>query len=233
MEGIENLITCNCEGCELKSLFFENVSTSEIESICTRKIQYEHQKGDILIQEGDDISDFIYLKKGLVKLYRSGNNGREQIICFALPLDFVSLLSIFSEKKYNYSVAALEDSVTCNINLDEVISIAKHNGRFAMSLIEKVNKATDKIILDFLEVKQKRLYGRIAYILLYFSKSIYNCNSFDLPVSRKEIAEYIGMTVENVIRTLSELRKDGIIKISGPNIEITDEERLTRIAELS
>jgi len=233
MASINNMITCNCEGCELKSLFFENVSTSEIESICTRKIEYEYQKGDIIIQEGDEIRDFIYLKKGLVKLYRSGNNGREQIICFALPLDFVSLLSIFSEKKYNYSVAALEDSVTCNINMGEVINIATHNGNFTLSLIEKVNKATDKIILDFLEVKQKRLYGRIAYILLYFARSIYKSSSFDLPVSRKEIAEYIGMTVENVIRTLSELRKDGIIKISGPNIDIVDEERLTRISELS
>ena len=230
---MDNLITCNCEGCELKSLFFENVSTLEIETICTRKTEKEYSKGDIIIQEGEEILDFIYLKTGLVKLYRSGNNSKEQIICFALPLDFVSLLSIFSEKKYNYSVAALEDSVTCNIGLDEVKRIAAQNGTFALSLIEKVNKATDKIILDFLEVKQKRLYGRIAYILLYFSRNIYKSNSFDLPVSRKEIAEYIGMTVENVIRSLSDLRKDGIIKIFGPNIEIIDEERLTRIAELS
>jgi CRP/FNR family transcriptional regulator len=229
----DNMITCNCEGCELKSLFFENVSTAEIESICTRKIEHEYQKGDIIIQEGDEIKSFIYLKKGLVKLYRSGPNNSEQIICFGLPLDFVSLLSIFSEKTYNYSVAALEDSVTCNINLEEVIDIAEQNGKFTLSIIEKVNKATDKIILQFLEVRQKRLYGRIAYMLLYFAKKVYQSKSFDLPVSRKEIAEYIGMTVENVIRTLSELRKDGIIKIFGPRIEILDEERLMRIAEFS
>ncbi len=233
MAAADNMLTCNCEGCELKSLFFENVTTSEFEAICSRRTEHEYGKGDIIIQEGEQIQDFIYLKSGLVKLYRSGNNGREQIICFALPMDFVSLLSIFSEEKYNYSVAALEDSVTCNIKLDEIKSIASGNGKFALNLIEKVNRASDKIILDFLEVKQKRLFGRIAYILLYFSKNIYKSNSFDLPVSRKEIAEYIGMTVENVIRSLSELRKDGIIKIFGPNIEIVDEERLARIAELS
>lgn len=233
MAAEDNMLTCNCEGCELKSLFFDNVSTSEIESICSRKTEQEYGKGNIIIQEGDLIHDFIYLKSGLVKLYRSSNNGKEQIICFALPMDFVSLLSIFSEEKYNYSVAALEDSVTCNIKLDEIKSIASRNGKFALNLIEKVNRATDKIILDFLEVKQKRLFGRIAYILLYFSKKVYYSNSFDLPVSRKEIAEYIGMTVENVIRSLSDLRKDGIIKIFGPNIEIVDEERLNRIAELS
>ena len=227
------MITCNCEGCELKSLFFENVSTLEIESICTRKTEIPFKKGEVIIREGEPIEKFIYLKQGLVKLYRHAEQDREQIICFALPLDFVSLLSVFSEKNYNYSVAALEDSITCNIELDEVIHIANANGKFALSLVEKVNRATDKIILDYLNLKQKRLYGRIAWILLFFSRDIYHSNSFNLPVSRKEIAEYIGMTVENVIRTLSDFRKDGIIKIFGPLIEIVDEERLSRIAELS
>ena len=96
-----------------------------------------------------------------------------------------------------------------------------------------MNKATDNIILTFLDVKQLRSYGRIAYILLYFSEKIYKNNVFELPVSRKEIAEFIGMTTENVIRALSELRKDGIIKIYGKTIEIADTERLKKINEYS
>ena len=225
--------TCKCEGCELKSLFFEFVSNSEIESICTRKTERNYKKGDIIIHEGDEIKDFMYLKNGLVKLFRKGNNEKEQIICFALPFDFVSLLSIFSEKKYNYSVAALEDSTTCIIDLEEVKAIAAHNGKFVLNLMEKTSRVSDMIILDFLDVKEKRLFGRIAYILLFFADKVYHNNTFELPVSRKEMAEYIGMTVENVIRTLSDLRKDGIIKISGATIEIADKERLQRINELS
>lgn len=224
---------CNCEGCELKDIFFQNVSNMDIEMMCSRKIERFYKKGETIIQEGDDIKEFTYLKSGLVKLYRKSSNDREQIICFALPLDFVSLLSIFSEEKYNYSVTALLDSVTCSMNLNEIKTLALQNGRFATGMMQKVNRATDRIILDFLEVKQRRLFGRIAYILLYFSKSIFKNTTFELPVSRKEIAEYIGMTVENVIRTLSDLRKDGIIKIYGPVIEITDMERLERISELS
>lgn len=227
------MITCNCEGCELKSLFFEYVSNSDIEALCTRKKEYSYQKGDIIIHEGDEIKDFIYLKKGLVKLYRKGSNDREQIICFALPFDFVSLLSIFSERTYKYSVAALEDSTTCNIDLGEVKTIAVHNGKFVLNLMEKTSRVADMIILDFLDVKEKRLFGRIAYILLFFADKVYHMNTFNLPVSRKEIAEYIGMTVENVIRTLSDLRKDGIIKIYGSTIEILDKERLERINNLS
>jgi len=227
------LSSCNCEGCELKSLFFENASTLEIEAICTQKVEKQFKKGDLIIREGDEIKEFIYLKEGLVKLFRSGNDGKEQIICFAGPLDFVSLLSIFSETRYNYSVTAIEDSVSCNLLLDEIKQMAKRNGKFALSLIEKINRASDKIILTFLDVKQRRLYGRVAYILLYFSDAICKSDTFELPVSRKEIAEFIGMTTENVIRTLSELRKDKIINISGKTIEINDKEKLKRISEFS
>ena len=69
-------------------------------------------------------------------------------------------------------------------------------------------------------------------MLLYFSGYIYQSNEFELPVSRREIADYIGMTTENVIRTLSEFRKDKIIKIFGKDIQIIDLRRLETISEL-
>ena len=227
------LSQCNCEGCELKTLFFENVSNFEIESICSRKVENHYKKGEIILTEGSPIEDFIYIKSGLVKLIRGYEKDKEQIICFAGSLDFVCLMSIFSETKYNYSVVAIEDSVTCGMKLAEVKAIAKINGQFALSLAEKINKASDRIIMTMLEVKQRRLFGRIAYMLLYFSQTIYKSAIFELPISRKEIGEFIGMTTENVIRTLSDFRKDNIIKINGKIIEIIDFERLERIDEFS
>jgi CRP-like cAMP-binding protein len=227
------LSQCNCEGCELKTLFFENVNNLEIESMCSQKSERNYTKGDFIYKEGDAIEDFTYLKKGLVKMFRSNGADKEQIICFAGPLDFVCLMSIFSEERYKYSVVALEDSTTCSMNLNEVKNIAVHNGKFALSLTEKINKVSDNIIITMLEVKQKRLFGRIAYILLYFANIIYKSTVFELPISRKEIGEFIGMTTENVIRTLSDLRKDKIIRINGKLIEIVDTERLKKICELS
>jgi CRP/FNR family transcriptional regulator len=74
------------------------------------------------------------------------------------------------------------------------------------------------------------LRGRIASILLDFADNIYKNDSFDLPLSRKEMAELIGMTVENVIRILSEFKKDGIINIDGKSIDIVDRQKLQLIA---
>jgi CRP/FNR family transcriptional regulator len=146
-------------------------------------------------------------------------------------MDYVSLLSVFSNQKYNYSVTALEDSVTCNLNLKDIKSIINENGTLALNLLSKMSRVTDKLILDSLDIRVKHLRGRVAYLLIYFSEDVYSSLEFDLPLTRKEMAEYVGMTTENVIRTLSEFRRDGILKIYGKTIHIANMESLQSIAE--
>ena len=218
--------TCNCEECQLKSLFFNHVSKDHLSAICSQKMETQFKGGDSIINEGDPIKQFIYLKSGLVKLTRKTNENKEQIISFGKPFDFVSILSVFSSNTYNYSVTAVENSITCIIDLSTIKTMAQDNGKFALDLMKHISQATDRIILDNMEIKKKHLRGRIAHILLYFSKNIYDSTNFELPVSRREIAEYIGMTTENVIRSLSEFRKDQILKIFGKQIEIIDMKRL-------
>lgn len=222
---------CNCENCQLKSLFFENVAEKELGLLCSSRQERQYSKGDLMIEQGTEIRDFTYLKSGLVKLYKDLGNGHHQIIKFARPFDFVNLLSIFSEKTYRYSVAALEDSSVCYVSIDLVKELIHRNGNFAFDLLQKMSRITDDLINTTLEIGRKNLRGRIAYVLLYFANSVYNKPEFDLPVSRKEIAELIEMTTENVIRILSEFRKDGIIKIYGKRIEIENIKMLEQIAQ--
>jgi len=223
--------SCTCELCELKGLFFEKLEGESLDIVCSGKVEKEYSQGESIIKEGTLIKDFTYLKSGLVKLFRSNNSGKEQIITIAKPFDYVSLLSVFSNDKYNYSVAALEDSVTCNIKMDDIKSILNENGNLALNLLSRMSKVADKIILDTLEIRTKQLKGRVAYLLMYFSQNVYFSPEFDLPLSRKEMAEYVGMTTENVIRSLSEFRRDGILKIYGKTIQIVNMDMLKSIAE--
>ena len=222
---------CDCVNCQLKTLFFTHVTVDELTDICEIKEEKTYFKGDIITREGDRINEFLYLKEGLVKLSKSTIDGKDQIISFSKPFDFVSLLSVFSSNTYKYSVTAVEDSVVCALDLPVVKMHASQNAMFTMDLITRVSEATDKIVLDNLEIKRKHLRGRVAHVLLYFSNYVYETDEFELPISRREIAEYIGMTTENVIRTLSEFRKDKIIKIFGKDIQIADKKRLENISE--
>jgi CRP/FNR family transcriptional regulator len=230
MKEINMPIKCDCTQCELRNAFFKSFDENDLETFCDQKVEKKYLKGENIIHEGDEINDFIYLKSGLVKLYRTDAHEKDQIITIAKPFDFVSLLSVFSDTHYNYSVTAIEDAVICCLNLSDVKESAKTNGLLTLNLMERMSAASDKIIIESLEIRNRHLKGKVAYILLKFSDEIYNDLVFEMPVSRREIAEYIGMTTENVIRTFSEFRKDKLIKINGKEIEIVSPETLKKIS---
>ena len=224
------LLKCNCSDCVLKSLLFKHLTSNEMTDICYHKTEKQYKKGEVIIEEGTLIENFVYLKEGLIKLFKRIDNNKSQIISIAKPFDFVSLLSVFSANTYNYCVSALEDSTVCIVDLNMIKDLIKHNGDFALDIFEKMNQTSDTIIKSYLDRNRKNLRGRIAYILLYFSNDIYKNGTFEMPVSRKEIAELIEMTTENVIRVMSEFRKDKIIQINGKEITILNKDMLNKIS---
>ncbi|MFA5817746.1 MAG: Crp/Fnr family transcriptional regulator [Bacteroidales bacterium] len=222
---------CVCANCDFRNVVFSYLDDPSIEELCNNKEEQSFRKGEIINHEGEKITNFKYLKSGLVKLYRRTSNGEEQVITITRPFEFVSNMSIFSEERYQYSVSALEDSVVCMVKLDFIKELFLKNGGFAMGLLTKISMINDKIISQTLDIRQKNLVGRVAFVLLYFTKEIYNSRVFDLPVSRKEIADYIGMSTANVIRTLSDFKKEGIIRVFGKTIEVVDINKLEIISK--
>ena len=222
---------CSCLICDFRDVVFSYLDEDSIDELCNNREEQVFRKGEIINHEGEKITNFKYLKSGLVKLYRRTSTGDEQVITITRPFEFVSNMSIFSEDKYQYSVSALEDSVVCMVKLDFIKKLFLKNGGFAMGLLTKISMINDKIISQTLDIRQKNLVGRVAYVLLYFTKQIYSSRVFDLPVSRKEIADYIGMSTANVIRTLSDFKKEGIIRVFGKTIEVVDVEKLEIISK--
>ncbi|TAL59228.1 MAG: Crp/Fnr family transcriptional regulator [Bacteroidetes bacterium] len=223
--------TCICAHCDFRDVVFSYLDDHSVEELCDNKEEQVFRRGEIINHEGEKITNFKYLKSGLVKLYRRTSTGEEQVITITRPFEFVSNMSIFSEERYQYSVSALEDSVVCMIKLDFIKELFLKNGSFAMGLLTKISMINDKIISQTLDIRQKNLVGRVAFVMLYFTKEIYNSRVFDLPVSRKEIADYIGMSTANVIRTLSDFKKEGIIRVFGKTIEVVDVDKLEIISK--
>ena len=222
---------CVCASCDFRDVVFSYLDDSSVEDLCNHKEEQFFRKGEVINHEGEKINTFKYLKSGLVKLYRRTSTGDEQVITITRPFEFVSNMSIFSEERYQYSVSALEDSVVCMVKLDFIKELFFKNGAFAMGLLTKISMINDKIISQTLDIRQKNLIGRVAFVLLYFTKEIYKSRVFDLPVSRKEIADYIGMSTANVIRTMSDFKKEGIIRVFGKTIEVVDIEKLEIISK--
>ena len=221
---------CSCMSCELRNLTFSFLDEADVQLVCETREENSFAKGEIIHHEGDPIHDFKYLKSGLVKLYKTTEEGEEQIITITRPFEFVSNTNIFHEENYRYSLSALEDSIVCCIRIELIRELILRNGKFALNLLSVLSRTSENIISLSLEIRKRNLTGRVAFVLLYFSKDLYHSRIFDLPVSRKEIADLISMSSANVIRTFSEFRRDGIIKANGRTIEITDMNKLEVIS---
>ena len=176
--GDSNL-TCNCQDCIVRNLISEHVSAEELAESCTSKTEIMFKKGSRIVAEGQPITAFLYIKSGLVKLHRHTSDPTyDQIISIAQPFDFISILSVFSDDHYNLSITAIEDTVVCAFDLDRIKNLIRQNGHFALDMIARISRTTDKIIRKYNEINSKNLRGRIAYILLRFSDEIYLNDTF-------------------------------------------------------
>ena len=146
--------TCICEHCDFREVVFSTLDDQGIQELCNHKEERSYYKGEIINHEGEKITDFKYLKTGLIKLYRRTENGDEQIITITRPFEFVSNMSIFSDEKYKYSVSALEDSVVCCVTLEYIKKLFLKNGGFASNLLTKISTISDKIIGQTLDIRR-------------------------------------------------------------------------------
>lgn len=219
-----------CTSCLYTAPLFQGLAENELAYLSKFTSERITKKGDLVVKEGDPVTHLSFLKTGLLKLYKNSEDGKGQIISIAKPNDCVGLLSVFSTSCYHYSMNAIEDSRLCHVLLEPVKEVLSRNGAFGITLLSRISKAADLIINHTLELSRLHLRGRIAYILLDFSETIYTSSSFELPVSRREIGELIGMTTENVIRILSEFRRDELIDISNKTITLRNVEMLKKIS---
>ncbi len=219
----------SCRTCVYRNLLFGDLNDIEYKLVNEGRQEIFFKRGEIIKREGDSIDSFLYLRKGLVKLYKTDFNHKDHILSVNHPGDFVSLLSIFSEKEYKYSIAALEDTLVCLVDIEVLKYLVGSNGTFSLRIMKKMSQISDAIIESRFEQSQKQVKGRVAHLLLFFATQVYHKHEFILYLTRREIGELISITTENTIRTLSEFRKDGIIDIDGKKITILDNDRLLSI----
>ncbi|HMM12351.1 MAG TPA: Crp/Fnr family transcriptional regulator [Bacteroidales bacterium] len=212
-------------------MFYQTIPYSDLSTFCASRNEVVVKAGERFIEQHGPVAHFKYLKKGLVKLHRTNQHNKEQIITFCKPLDVISIQNVFTEPTYNYSATALEDSIICVFDIQAINALMRQNADFALKMLAVSSKAINNILISALDLISKSMYGKVASLLLYFSRTVYQRNEFELPVSRKEIGQYTGLSIETVIRVLSEFRKDGLIKVYGKTISIVNEDKLMFYSE--
>jgi CRP-like cAMP-binding protein len=220
----------SCRDCKEKSCAAAVLNVNEINLINDNRTETEFKKGDIILHEGTMISHIIYLKSGLVKEYIK-NGDEEQILQIVKKYSYLGLPSLFGDRVNHYSYAALEDIKVCYIDLNVFNGLIKKNGNFAYEILVSVSSDSLNNFHRFMSQVKKRTYGRVADALLYFSMIIYESQEFEIPFTRQEFADLIGIARESTARVLTKFKDDGILDLDGRFITIRKMDLLKQISK--
>jgi len=220
-----------CHDCKDKSCAAAILSRHELEQIDFNSRESVVKKGEVILHEGSLTSHIIYLKRGLAKEFVKPTPDKEQILSIVREHTYLGLPSLFGDRINHYSYSALEDVAVCYIDINTFKKLIKQNGAFAYEILISVSRDSLNNFHRFINQSQKRVYGRVADALLYFSKIVYESNEFILPLSRKELADLIGVSRESATRVATKFREEGIIDIRGRVIEIIKMDVLEQISK--
>jgi CRP-like cAMP-binding protein len=220
----------SCHDCKDKSCAAAILGPQELETISSNSRETAFRKGDILVHAGSMTSNIIYLKSGLVKEYVINSSGREQILQIVKKHTYLGLQSLFGDRVNHYSYAALTAVKVCYIDVTVFNRLVRENGDFAYEILVSVSRDSLNNFNRFMNRSQKKIYGRVADAILYFSRIIFEQDSFDLPFTRQEFADLIGVSRESATRALSKFEQEGLLFIRGRQVKVVNLPMLDQIS---
>jgi CRP/FNR family transcriptional regulator, polysaccharide utilization system transcription regulator len=214
--------------------FFKHLNDSEIGKLNYDKTCQIYKKGSVVYREGSRLTGFYCITKGILKIYKTGIDGKEQIIRFVKKGDIVAFRSLLSQELACTTAKVIDDAVLCHIPYPTLLFLLQNNWKFSHWMIQilcrELREANDYIT----DIAQKTVRERLAEVLLLLKDSfdVDDSNTLQISLTREELANMVGTATESVIRLLSEFKQDGLIELKGRRVKFNDVASLRRLASI-
>ncbi|SFC07719.1 fumarate/nitrate reduction transcriptional regulator Fnr [Pseudoalteromonas denitrificans] len=224
----------SCNNCNISQLclpvMFNEDEMGRLDDIIGRKKPYH--KGDFLYKAGSKVESIFAIRSGSFKSYIITDEGEEQITNFHLAGDLLGFDSLADMKHKSYS-QAMETGMICEIPLDTLDTLSNkipHLRRQVLRIMSKEINEGQKMLLQLNKnTAEQRLAIYISNLSKRFGQRGFSDKDIILTMTRGEIGNYLGLTVETVCRLLSKLQKENIIQTKGKFITILNFEMLNNI----
>ncbi len=195
-------------------------------------------RGQSIWRDEDDVVFFAIVISGVVKLTKMLSDGRQQIVDLFFSSDCLG--QPFSAKHQTFAEAATDIELCC-LPRQKFESVIKQYPELENAFLKNTLRDLDRARSRMLALGRKSASERIASFLLEISKKSRNAHGrndsestlpiFALPLTRSEIGDYLGLTVETVSRHISKLRSSGVIRlVEGQRIQVRDPNKLAQLA---
>lgn len=215
---------------EIRSLqLFKNISDASFASLVRGAYVQNFPPHTELITEGDS-ADFLHIvASGKVELFSSWE-GRESCIDFLEPYGAFIIAASIRDLPYLMSARTLTKSRVIMIPSHDVRDVFEQDSAFALSILDELAESYREAIRNAKNIKLRTSVERLANYVLKQHNSNILAGKITLPVEKKKLASFLGMTPENLSRALSALKHYGV-QVSGQSIEVTDPGALESFAK--
>lgn len=205
-----------------------------LDSIIERKKPL--QKNEYLFESGDKLKSIFAVRSGSFKTFTLSERGEEQITAFHLAGDLVGFDAITKQKHQSFAQAQ-ETSMVCEIPFDTLDELAGKMPKLRQQIMRlmssEINYDQEMLLLLNKKTAEERLASFIFNLSQRFSDRGFSAKEFRLTMTRGEIGNYLGLTVETISRLLSRFQKAQIIQVDGKFITILNRELLAKTAAIN
>lgn len=220
-----------CEDCALFNLCFAQEISSDERADLNKvlKRQQPTERNTHLFHGGQPLKSVTVVRSGSVKAYQLSQDGDEIVSGFYLPGEIIGLDGFANETHPGFAVA-LEDSRTCEIPFRDFMAMLNKSPKLNQVMLRLLSEEMVETRELLLVVGRLDARTRVALFLLSMSRRLARRNldaeQFRLTMDRRDIANYLGLTIETVSRTMSALQREGVIEVRGKLVRILDIEAL-------
>jgi len=212
---------------------FSELPEKELKQLAVYRTANHYNRKQIIFYEGNPALGLFCIRSGKVKLYKSNPEGKQQILRILKEGDTIGQSSLFSNQPLQATAEAIEDSEVCFLDKTGFLLILKNNSSVALKLLRGLSQELIQAEGKALDLAYKSARVRFAELLLTFKEAFgvseKGSQRLNISLSREELAQTVGTTVETLVRLLSEFRKDGLIEVDKRNISILEPEKLLEL----
>ncbi len=214
-----------------KTSIFAEFSDAELDEVSRLIVERRFKHDTVIFHESDPSYAFYVIKEGRIKVYKLSEDGRELIIGIFGNGGVFGDVPVFDGGPYPASAAAMIDSVVWSISRTDFEKLVKNHADISLKLIRVLGRRLRQAHNVLRDMALKNVPQRLATLLIKFIDE-YGTHTdegilLELPLSRQNIAELIGVSRETATRELSKFAKAGLLKVDGRRITIIDRDKLS------
>lgn len=200
---------------------FNHLADEQMEEIMQTVRSLSLKKGEVMFHAGDKANTLYIVNHGRVKVFHLAESGKEQLVRILNPGDFTGELALFTESVHEGYAEALINTDICMITGTDLQSFLLKYPSIAIRIMKELSGRLEKSEIQTTRFATESVETRIA---LFLAESMEGTSpKIELPMSKKDLASYLGTTPETISRRLTDLETDGyIIQTGQRNIEILD-----------